>query len=160
MPVRRLVLLSLMWAVCGAAAGALCWGAFGATVYPLMNGASLSDVVRFWPARFRGALYFGGFIALIVIPFYTSVFACWLSASHRRPALEASTSRVARSSLALALPLVAAVFAGYLWPAGALGPFWREAIVLTPFAMASVWAGVFLPRVFVRPLRPSHSGAA
>ena len=153
--VPRPILLALLWAASGAVIGALCWGALGAIVYPLMSAASLADVVRFWPPRFLAAAYFGGFIAVVVLPFYASIFASWLYASRRHPSMEASIRSVARGSFVLALPLGAAVFLGNLWSQSTLGLFWRHALILSPFALASAWVAIFLPRVAVPALRPA-----
>ena len=155
--VPRPILLSLVWAASGAVIGTLCWGALGAIVYPLMNAASLSDVVRFWLPRFLAAASFGGFIAVVVLPCYTSIFASWLYASRRRPSMEASIRSVARDSFVLALPLGAAVFLGNLWSQSTIGLFWRQAFILSPFALASAWVAIFLPRVAIPALGDNDS---
>jgi hypothetical protein len=152
----RLAILATTWALASAVIAALCWGIFGATIYPLLSGSTLREILHTWPLQLLGTLYLAAPVALGAFPEYALLLFAWLCAARRWQGLEATRLRVIGSAFVLAVPVGIAFFIGYLAPTGSLGPFWRESMTYPPIILLCTWIGLLLPRLTLRRLHPRY----
>ncbi len=152
---RKILARAALWSALSALVGTILWSFAAATLAVFPAGDPLAGPAEAWFSRLVLGAAFGGFVAVVAVPPYFLIFCLWQALVLRAPTLEATPLRVCISSLALALPCVAAVFLAYAAPSGALGPFWSEAFGSLPSTFVGAWGGIWLPRVLVTYLRPS-----
>ncbi|SRR6266516_1009854 len=151
-PVAPPAELALVWVILATAVGLVLWCTLAATVPPFIAGDSLRQVWQSFATRFLGNGIFGSLVALLLLPIHWLFFFVWVTVVVRRmPALDATYKGATLSSFILALPVTIVVAFSYSLP---------ETFRWMPIVLASAWAGVLLPRIGLRRLRPGSIGVA
>ena len=148
-PTRRVswsltALLTLVWAVLGAAIATVAWAAITGLL-ELTHGASLGWV----PSAFVAGLFFGGFVAALSLVPYWGLLLFYAFLFARRPAVEHNTGRFLAVALGLAFPIALVVFISFLNPRS-----WGTALLAGPVALVSAWIGIVAPRMLIPSWRP------
>ena len=155
MPASRSVALpaelALLWVILATGVGLVLWCTLAATVPPLVTGDSPRQVWQAFATRFVGNGIFGSVVALLLLPIHWLLVFGWVAVVRRKPALDATHKGATLSAFILALPVTLVVAFSYSVP---------ETFPWTPIVLASAWAGVLLPRIGLRHLRPGSFSVA
>ena len=143
------------WAVLGATCATGVWATLNG-IYGAVQGASPA----WFPAAFVVGLYFGGFVALLLLVPYWALLFGYVILLARRPAIESNTRQFLLVAFYLSIPVATVVFVSFLDPWSPLGPFWDETLIAGPMALASTWSGIVIPRLVIPSMRPGSWLAA
>jgi hypothetical protein len=149
------VLTSFLWALVGSACATGTWATLNG-VYAAVRGSSL----EWFASGFVGGLYFGGFVALLLLVPYWGLLLAFVALIASRPSFVGNANRFMTAAFLLALPGGIVVFLSFLAPWSPLGPFWDPAVVAGPMALLSTWCGLVAPVFLVPFLRRRASWVA
>jgi hypothetical protein len=154
----RVVRLSALWALSGAATGVVLWSVLGGTVWQLLAPTpSFGSVLRHLPLAILGSAMWAVVIGVVATPAYFVVFTIWQLVVRRWPHLEATPRRRTLAMLGLGAPPTLMLTYGF---ASGVEFDWQMAALIFPLALVSCWGGVWIPRRLVPALRAPFGAPA